>query len=175
MTKRFPIILCVTIVIYSLTILLTDFSLTGFWTDILFSIILFIISLVFTFRRKMEKLWLTILTRTISICFVYVVFSLLGPFRTPFVADMFKSRSFFFLKVDNRLFTAFFKPVGAYSGGYGNFLVTESPKYFPIIESPVYFDRTVQYDFKEDTFDGEPIDNREIIRQIVVENIINKK
>ena len=94
---------------------------------------------------------------------------------TIFFLDTFKLKSFFFLKVDNRFFSAYFKPVGAYSGGYGNFLVTESPKYFPIIESPVYYDRTVHHDFSEDTFDGQPVDNKEIIKQIVIENIINKK
>ncbi len=94
---------------------------------------------------------------------------------TIFFADTFKLRSFYFIKTDNRLFNAYFKPVGAYSGGYGNFTITESPRYFPIIESPVYYDRTVHHDFSEDTFDGQPVDNKEIIRQMVVENIINKK
>jgi hypothetical protein len=123
----------------------------------------------------MEKPWQTIVTRTISISFINIVFIFLTPFFTMFFPDTFKLRSFYFLKVNNRLFNAYFKPVGGYSGGYGNFLVTESPKYFPIIESPLYYDRTVHHDFSEDTFDGQPVDNKEIIRQIVEENIINKK
>ncbi len=94
---------------------------------------------------------------------------------TIFFIDTFKVRSFYLIKTDNRLFNAYFKPVGAYSGGYGNFLITESPKYFPLIENPVYYDRTVHHDFSEDTFDGQPVDNREIIRQIVIEKIINNK
>jgi energy-coupling factor transporter transmembrane protein EcfT len=158
-----------------MTVLLSDFSLTGFWTDIIFSISLFIFSLVFAFKRKMEKRWLTIAVRAISISFIYVIFSLLSPFMTIFFPDTFKLKSFYLLKVDSRIFNAYFKPVGAYSGGYGNFLITESPKYFAIIERPVYFDRTVHYDFSEDTFDGKPVNNKEIITQIIVENIINKK
>lgn len=171
MTKRLPIILCSTMLVYGLTVLLTDFSLTGFWTDILFSISLFIFSVVITFRHKTEKRWLTITLRTISICFFFVVYSFLTPFMTMFFLDTFKLRSFCFIKVDGRLFNAYFKPVGAYSGGYGNFLITESPKYFPLTETPFYYNRTVHHDFSEDISEGEPVDNREIIRQIVKEQI----
>ena len=174
MTTRLSIILCSTILVYGLTVLLTDFSLLGFWTDIFFSISLFIFSIVVTFSHKAKKQWLTITLRTISICFFFVVYSFLTPFMTMFFADTFKLRSFCLIKVDGRLFNAYFKPVGAYSGGYGNFLITECPKYFPLIEHQVYYDRTVHHDFSEDISEGELIDNREIIRQIVKEHVIKK-
>jgi len=172
MTKRLSIILCSTIVVYSLTVLLTNFSLIGFWTDILFSICLFIISVRVTFRHQTENKGLKIMLRTIAISFSLIVLYSLNPFMTIFFADTFKLRTFYFIKVDNRLFNVQFKPVGAYSGGYGNFLVTESPLYFPIIEKPIYYERTFENDLSEDTFDGQPVDNREIIRQVIKEQII---
>ncbi|MFD2521982.1 hypothetical protein [Emticicia soli] len=92
-----------------------------------------------------------------------------------FFWDISKLRTFYYQSVDGRLFNAYFKPVGAYSGGYGNFWITETPKYFPLIESRVYFNRTVHHDFSDDIFDGEPIDNYEVVRSYIKEEVIDKQ
>ncbi|MBS1636898.1 MAG: hypothetical protein JST26_13355 [Bacteroidetes bacterium] len=175
MIKRLPIILCLIIILYSLMVLLTSFSWTGFWTDIVFSLTLFILSFIITFRQKMKNRWFTLILRTISVSFIFVVYSFLIPFTTVFFQDTFKLRSFCFIKADDRIFNAYFKPVGAYSGGYGNLAVTESPRFFPLIEKPVYKENRLVYDLRADTFEGQTVDNREIIRQIIAEKIIHKK
>ncbi|WP_109698971.1 hypothetical protein [Chitinophaga deserti] len=162
--------------VYLATVLLTNTSLTGFWTDVIFSILLSVFTLGLNFRMSIDKLWLTMVLRTSNILCSLIVFGLLGlHLVNPFAWDTFKLRSFYFQPVDSRLFNAYFKPVGAYAGGYGNFWVTETPKYFPLIEWRVYWDRTVDHDFKDDTFEGEPIDNYEVVRNFIKEEVIAKQ
>jgi hypothetical protein len=149
---------------YAIIIAFTDFSLTGFWTDMIFLIVIwgYILSEFF------KKNWL-----------IYTFTLIIGTFLgilliNPFILDTLKMRSFLYQQVNNRLFNAYFKPVGAYSGGYGNFWITESPKYFPFIEKRVYYDRTVHHDFNDDTSEGQPIDNYEVVREYIKKEIIEK-
>jgi hypothetical protein len=161
---------------YLLTILFTNISLTGFWTDVIFSILLSISSLRLVFKKRTNELWLTWTLRATNIICSLIVFGLIGlNLMNPFAADTLKLRSFYFQSVDGRLFNAYFKPVGAYSGGYGNFWITETPKYFPLIEWRVYYDRTVDYDFNDDNWDGEPTDNYEVVRNYIKEEVIDKE
>jgi hypothetical protein len=176
MKQRSQIIFTISFSLYLLIVLLTDFSLVGFWTDIILSIIFSIIATRLVLKYKTNKPWLTITTKIVNSICALVVFGLLAlNLINPFVGDTLKLRSFYFQSVDARLFNAYFKPVGAYSGGYGNFWITETPKYFPLIEWRVYWDRTVHHDFREDTFDGEPIDNYEVVRSYIKEKIIDKQ
>lgn len=175
MKIRLQIITTIFFVVYLLTVLLTDISLTGFWTDIIFSILLSLHSLRLVFQHRTGQPWLTWTLRVTNFICSILVFGLLGlNLISPFVKDTFKLRSFYFQPVDGRLFNAYFKPVGAYSGGYGNFWITETPKFLPIIEWRVYWDRTVHHDFGDDTFDGEPIDNYEVVRIYIKDEVINK-
>jgi hypothetical protein len=175
MKQRTNIIATIFFSVYLATVLLTDISLTGFWTDVIFSILLSLFALGLVFRSKMNKLWLTIILRTTNILCSLVVFGLLVlNIINPFAWDVLKLRSFYYQSVDARLFNAYFKPVGSYSGGYGNFWITETPKYFPLIEWRVYWDRTVHHDFNDDTFDGEPIDNYEVVRSYIKDKVIDK-
>lgn len=156
--------------LYLSTVFFTKISLVGFWTDIIFSILLSITALFIVFKNIVRELWL----RVINIFCSLIVFILLAlNFANPFVSDTFKLRSFYFISVDGRLFNAYFKPVGAYAGGMGNFWISETPKYLPVIEWEVYWDRTVDYDFNEDNFDGEPIDN--IVRNYIKYEVIDKE
>jgi len=162
--------------IYTLTLLFTDYTITGWWPNIIFCSFLIIISWVFIFRHKSEKSWLTITMKTIVVAFSVLSIWFSAPvIFNPFAWDNFGMRSFYFQKVDGRLFNAYFTPVGAYSGGYGRFLITESPIYFPLIEQDVYYNRTVDHDFSDDMFDGQPTDNYAIVRQYIKEDVINKK
>jgi hypothetical protein len=176
MKQRTQIILSIFFPLYLATVLLTDFSLTGFWTDLIFSISLSVYSLILVFKNKTNILWLTITVRTTNILCSLIVFGLLGlSLINPFTWDTFKLRSFYFQSVDGRLFNAYFKPVGSYSGGYGNFWISETPKYFPLIEWRVYWDRTVDWNFRDDTFDGQPVDNYEVVRSYIKDEVINKQ
>jgi len=170
------IVLTIFFAVYIATVLLTDISLIGFWTDILFSIVLSTIMLIFVFKRRANKLWLTISLKIVNVLCLLTVFGLLIlHLVSSFFWDILKLRTFYYQPVDGRLFNAYFKPVGAYSGGYGNFWITETPKYFPLLESRVYFNRTVHHDFSDDTFDGNPIDNYEVVHSYIKEEIIDKQ
>ena len=176
MKQRTQIIFTIFFAVYLATVLLTDISLTGFWSDVIFSICLSVFALRLVFKDKTDKLWMTITLKTSNILCSIIVFGLLGiNLINPFAWDTFKLRSFYYQSVDERLFNAYFKPVGAYSGGYGNFWITETPKYFPLIEWRVYWDRTVHHDFNDDTFDGEPIDNYAVVRSYIKDEVIDKQ
>lgn len=175
MRTKTQIITITFFIAYLLIVLFTDFSLTGFWTDVVFSILLSLFTLRLVFKNKTHHQWLTWTLRGSSIICSLVVFGLIGlNLVNPFALDTLKLRSFYFQKVDGRLFNAYFKPVGAYSGGYGNFWITETPKYFPLVEWGVYWDRTVHHDFRADTSDGEPIDNSEVVRSYIKDEVIDK-
>ena len=128
------------------------------------------------FKNKTDKIWLTITLKTTNILCSTIVFGLLGlNLINSFAWDTFKLRGFYYQPFDGRLFNAYFKPVGAYSGVYGNFWITETPKYFPLIEWRVCWNRTVHHDFNDDTFEGEPIDNYEVVRSYIKDEVIDKK
>jgi hypothetical protein len=173
-TKR-PIIFTLFFAIYLVIVLLTDFSIVGFWTDVILSILLSIFGLRLIFRKVADKLFMSILIKTTNIiCSLLVIGLLVVNIINPFALDTLKLRGFYFQNVNGRLFNAYFKPVGAYSGGYGNFWITETPKYFPIIEWRVYWEKSVHHDFNSDTFDGEIIDNKEVVENYIMDNIIDK-
>ena len=172
---RIQIITTIFFIGYLLTVLFTDFSLTGFWTDVIFSILLSLFALRLVFKNKTNSQLLTWTLRASTIiCSLIVIGLLILNLINPFAADTLKLRSFYFQSVDGRLFNAYFKPVGAYSGGYGNFWITETPKYFPFIEWRVYYDRTVDYDFNDDNWDGQPTDNNEVVRNYIKDEVIDK-
>lgn len=170
MKQHAPLLLTILFVVYLATVLLTDISLTGFWTDVIFSVLLSILSLKLSFRNK------GITLKIANILCSLTVFGLIGLHLShPFALDTFKLRSFYYLSVEGRLFNAYFKPVGAYAGGYGNFWITETSPYLPIIERRVYWERTVHHDFNDDRFDGEPIDNYAVVRSYIKAEVIDKK
>ena len=133
------------------------------------------ITLKIIFKNKEHKTWLTTTLRTSAIILSTIVFGLVAlSFTNIFILDTFKMRSFNYQKVDGRIFHAYFKPVGAYSGGQGNFWITESPLYFPIMEKRIFYDRTVHHNFNDDTWEGEPIDNYQVVKRYIKDEIINK-
>jgi predicted PurR-regulated permease PerM len=161
--------------LYLAVVLFTDYSLTGFWTDVILSILISISSLWLVFRKNNISRWLKIILRSIAVLCAFIVFGLIAINLTnPFIVDLFKLRSFYFQKVNGRLFHAYFKPVGAYSGGQGNFWITESAVYFPLIEKRVYYEHGVRHDFSDDYWEGEPIDNYEVVRSYIKDEVIEK-
>ena len=154
----------------------TDISLTGFWTDVIFSMGMTVFALRLVFKRKIQRIWLRIILKSTNILCSLIVLGYLGlHLINPIVLDTFKLRTFYYQSVDGRLFNAYFKPVGAYSGGYGNFWITETPKYFPLFEWRVYWERTAHHDFNDDTFEGEPIDNNKVVQAYIQDNVIDSK
>ena len=174
MHTRFKIILISFFATYLTVVLSTDYSLSGFWIDIFFSIGLSLFSLLIVFRNRTARRWLTIALRTITISLSVIVFGLIA-WSLSFLGtwDYFKLRSFYHQEVGGRVFNAYFKPVGAYAGGYGNFWITETPKYFPIVERQVYSERAVQWDFSSDSSDGQRTED--VIKSYIKEEVINQK
>lgn len=175
-TTRKQIIYVAVLLTYIFIVTQTEYSLVGFWTDIVFSIIFSILTLKAVFSNKTESKLLTYSFRTISLIIAFAIFGFyISRVSNPFIIDTFKLRTFYYQSVNGRLFNGYFKPVGAYSGGYGNFWITEIPKFFPIIEKQVYYNRTVHYDFNADTWDGEPTDNIQVLRAYIKEEVIDKE
>lgn len=162
-------------VAYLAVVTYTSVSLSGFWSDLLFSVVLSCLAILYIDSKPITPNWLNYSTKLVnSICTLCMVGVLAAYLLNPFSWDTIKLRSFYFESVNGRLFNAYFKPVGAYAGGYGNFWITETPRYFPIVEWEVYYDRTVQHDFNDDTFEGHPIDNHAIVRSYILDEVIQE-
>lgn len=170
MKANFQVILAIALILYLPIVVMTNFSLTGYWTDVIFTAIMSVILLLSLFKQK-TKLYIKI---PIFISLFMVLGLIILILQNPFSIDKTKTRSFSFQLVNGRIFHAYFKPVGAYSGGYGNFWITESPVYLPFIERRIYFERAVRYDFNDDSFDGHPIDNYKVVRSYIQEQVIEK-
>jgi energy-coupling factor transporter transmembrane protein EcfT len=151
------------LVFYILILIFTNISFVGFWTDILGAILLLIL---FLWKGDYKSLMYMLTSGMISFLILFLY--------EPFILEKFNVNVFRFQEVNGRLFNAYFRPVGSYSGGYGNFWITESPKYFPFIEKEIYYDRTVYYDFNSDTFDGQPVNASEVVKSYIQGEIIDK-
>jgi hypothetical protein len=174
-SKNLQIILTFLLAGYLVVFYFTNISLTGIWTDIFFSIILASIVLLITLKNQAYKRWLTLTLRTTAvICSVILLGQFTIKLIDPFSWSILKARAFYLQKVDGRLFNAYFEPVGSYSGGEGNLWITESPKYFPIVELPIHYKHAILHNFKYDTFEGIPVDNYKIVRSYIKEEIIEK-
>lgn len=161
---------------YLTIIIFTDYSLTGFWTDIIFTVIFSYIIFYSILKKKNRnsnlRFGLTAISMgiwTMVLCLTLGVFLLL-----PFGWDYEKTVSFNYQSSNKRLFNAYFKPVGSYSGGEGNFWITESPKYFPIVEVEKYYKHAINWDFRLKDWEGEPISQNEIVKNEIMKEIIEK-
>ncbi len=161
------------LVSYLAVLYFTDFSLVGFWTDIICVLLLTVSSFLLAFNGRIEKSFGVLLWRLLNMALAVGVMGYLGmKLFDPITWDTFKLRSFYYQEVDGRLFNAYFKPVGAYAGGEGNLWITETPTMFPIMERQVYYKAGVLHDFASDTFDGQPIDNYAAIRGVIENEVI---
>ena len=84
-------------------------------------------------------------------------------------------KSFNYVNIEGRLFQAYFKPVGSYSGGEGVFWITETPKYFPLIEYRQFYDGAILWDFRSSEWDGQPVNQIEVVKSYIRSEIIDKK
>lgn len=175
MTNWKPLILTPVIIAWLVIVLLTPFSLVGFWTDAIFFPAFTIWLFKTAYRKDRPATFPTALTKLFALLLAgAMVFLGITGLANPFVFDFFKIRSFRYLKVEGRIFHAYFKPVGAYSGGQGNFWITESPVFFPLIEKKVYYEHAVHHDFNDDEWEGQPVDNYKIAKDYIREKVIEK-
>ena len=159
---------------YLLTVFMTSYSLTGFYTDIFVSIGLVLLSLRVVFRHELDNKIFHYGTKTIAVCFAIIVLgSTALHIINPFAWNVFDVKEFAEQSINGRKFRAYFKPVGAWGRGYGSFWITESSKYAPMFERTVYNDNSTDYNFKEDYFEETPVDK--IVTAIIEEDIIGKE
>jgi len=176
MSIRSHIFLTVFSVVYLVVVIFTDYSLSGYWTDVVLTLLLFFYSVWSLIRSVKAVGWLKWSLQFTRLCIsVFITWLIWLVISNPFSIDTLKLRGFYFQTVEDRLFSAYFKPVGAYSGGYGNFWITEMPRYFPLVERRVYWDRTVDHDFSEDMDDGEAVDNYEVVRSYIRNEVLAKQ
>jgi hypothetical protein len=157
----------------------TAYSWTGYYTDLVFVIALSIVAFVVicgNIKNKRGKTTLAIVLKGIWVIYTIILFLGLCLFcLTPFGIDSLKIRRFANLTVEGRKFNAYFIPVGSYSGGEGVFWITESPKYFPLIEKQVYYDGECLDDFRTDTFDGQPINQVDVVEDYIKRVVIGSE
>jgi hypothetical protein len=116
------------------------------------------------------------LRTTTSVSAILVVLFLFLTLVLPFGWDRYKMKAFHHNKVNGRVFNAYFSPVGAYAGGFGNFWITETPKCFPIIEIERYYDRAVDWDFRaEEDFDGKPVNQEEVVKSYIQDEVLARE
>jgi hypothetical protein len=159
--------------LYSGTMLFTEYSLTGFWSDIVFFTILLAILTFSLFKVKRNSLALLPVYRILSICILiltlaYYGYAITNPFDTRRDTKTLKTQT-----VNSRIFHPYFRPVGSWGKGYGSFWITESPGLFPFLEKTVFAEPGTDYNFTEKEFDGTSMD--EIVRAYILEEIIAGK
>ncbi len=170
------ILIALTLPVYIVALVKFQISLYGYWTDVIFSIIASVISYKIVFNNKIKAIWLNRTLKMVSgITIALVTIFLFLTLVNPFAWDKFKMRAFYNKEVNNRLFNAYFSPVGSYAGGEGSFWITEVPRIFPIIEIERYYDRTILWNFRVDTFDGNPVNQDEIVISYIEEEVIDKE
>lgn len=169
MGERFQIVTTIAFLLFWAVLIFTPYSLVGYWTDGLLALAFIIFAIKTIFNTKVANpivKWVlrvaNLASLAITLGFLYFFFS------NPFFIDDFKTRTFYYVYENGKLYNAYFKPVGAYSGGYGNFWITEIPLFFPVVENIVYYERAVHHDFGKDMdFEMNPVDNREVVRNYI--------
>jgi hypothetical protein len=159
--------------LYLLLLAYTNISFTGFWTDLLLTISLAIWALWLVIKNNYSKAWYRFPMRIIHLLCSLLVFGfLIKKITNPFNLNNLEVTSFYLQQVDGRFFNAYFVPVGSYSGGEGDLRITESPRYFPIIETEIYYKHAVLWNFKNDEWDGQKIDQYSILDDYIKTEII---
>ncbi|MBC7450740.1 MAG: hypothetical protein H7259_04560 [Cytophagales bacterium] len=175
---RIPAVILAALIlpIYIGAVVIFQISLYGYWTDVIFSVVISLASYKIVFNNRLESIWLNRTLKIVTAISVTVVaLFLFLAHVNPLGWDTFKMRGFYNKEVNNRIFNAYFSPVGAYAGGEGSFWITEVPKLFPIIEIERYYDRTILWNFRADSFDGKPVNQDEIVVSYIEDNIIQKE
>lgn len=158
---------------YFLILFFTNYSLTGYWMDGVCLLLLSGFTLLIVYRWPATLFWQKLLLKSAA-------FSLIGFFGitflpavfNPFSWDRFGTISFHNQIVEGRIFHAYFTPVGAYAGGEGRFWITESPSYFPLIERVKFYDRTVIWNFAAKEWDGQAVDQEEVVKHYIQTKVL---
>lgn len=122
--------------IYFPVVMLSPFSLTGFWTDNLFSLGIVIISLLWSFKRKIEKKTIRIALRVTTIISSIFVFGIIGlHVIDPFSWTVMRTKMARWSSPKPPIIEfEYFEPTGSRGCGCGTYWKTKTLICFPFIE-----------------------------------------
>lgn len=159
--------------IYLLLIFYSNYSLAGFWSDIYFTLILILTSILFVFKRNQFDKWFSVVCKFIQLCCLIVcTYFVISNLNSYVFWDRLKTRSFMNINCLDKQYNAYFHPVGAYSGGYGNVSVTKKLRYLPLFEEDVTFIHAIHYDLSEDFEDGSKLNHKHILSELIWEQFV---
>lgn len=81
---------------------------------------------------------------------------------------------FHYFKIDGNFYNVYFETVGAHSGGEGNIRISKTPLLFPFIEKTIFNEHAVMWDYSQDRFEDEKVDQNKIMRQTIIDKLTNK-
>ena len=115
--------------------MLTPFSLTGFWTDIIFALILVVFSLYWLFKHKIENKVVRLLFNITTIISSFLVLVLIVIYAiNPYSWTVLQTKFIESKTNGNFIELNYFRPTGAWGCGYGTYWESKTLKYFPLIE-----------------------------------------
>lgn len=164
------------LVLHPILIFFTPLSFIGFWFDFFMIYFMTFFCLWVTIllnKRGTLKMRVAKIISVVNLCILGLFMNFLQ--INPYNFDHFKLTSFNFIVLEGRLFHAYFKPVGAYAGGEGQFWITESNLLIPFVEKEVFYDRTCMWDFGNLEFEGYPVNQNKIVETYIKEHVLKVK
>lgn len=160
--------------IYLFSVAFTGISLTGIYTDVVFSVVLVLSNLMVAFGRKTENTWLTRILRSLSVFYAVAVFGLWVLVSINPLITFGDTTCYYYQNIETRLFNVYFEPI-LFGHGSGFFRITESPKWCPVIEMERLYDSNRSWNFDTTEWNGKPyVDLRETAKKYIRESLIDK-
>ena len=153
---------------YIAVLYLTHISFTGYFTDIVILIVLYVLIWIIFLKSRKQPTKDHVNNKAVLIFlggFTFILIVLLGH---PYSVGKIKTTSFLFQRVNNKLYHAYFIPVGSYSGGEGDLIIASSPHLFPLIEERIHYEHSVLWDYGASIFDGQPVNQESAIRNFIL-------
>ncbi|MDP8175382.1 hypothetical protein [Phocoenobacter skyensis] len=134
--KNISIILTVLTAVYMMSMIFLGISLIGFWTDIICLMLL----VYFTFKERYK-----IETGVVKgiVCFINTLYSLiiLVYFIGAIMSTFYRNDSFYFIKVDDRLFNAYVYRPFTLPPSSDALIISETSLFYPFLERRKWYNR----------------------------------
>lgn len=158
--------------IYLLLIFYSQFSLAGFWSDIYFTLILILFSIIFVFKRNQLDKWFSRTCKTIQIgCLGVCAYFIISNLNNSVFWGRTETKTFSNITIQNQTYNAYFHPVKLFTGGYGNVSVTRKLSFLPIFEYDVCLIKGIKYDLSEDVYEGYKLDHTIVLKELISEKL----
>ncbi len=168
MIKRIKTLLAFFTLLFILILLFTDYSFTGFWSDVIILFLLATVTLIVVYKTETKRLLKYFVLSYSALIFLFFLLFIVNPLTW----SNFEMTTFHH-EIDGRSFNSYFRK-GILPRGEGVFWITESQKYFPFIENQKYFQGRSDWDFSVDVWDGQIVNQNETVKSCIRTEIINK-